>query len=254
MRSKARKYFEPLLNRHDILGSVPLGLRLDVWWRIALQRRHRFVYFRIPKAANSTVSKTLAIHAWPERAALNHRLDAIWAKRQFSRMGPFQTAEDLLENWFCFSFFRNPYSRTLSAFMQKLPKRKYRRAARGAGVKAIDRKNFERFVGWLEQGNLHADIHWAPQTLICPVPIERLHFAGRVETLDQDLALLMNRLFPDAGYRQPETRTRDRQHAVEKLQAFYDEPLRKRVEVLFAEDFEQLGYSTALDAAANGPG
>jgi len=243
-----RYFADKPLAGHPVLGGVPRGLRLKMWWRVSLHRRCGFAYIRIPKAANSTVSKTLALYAWPGRARWMRQRDAIWAKRQYQHFGPRTTVESLLERFFCFSFFRNPYSRTLSAFLQKLEKPKYRWAKRAAGVDRLDGRGFERFVDWLEHGGLHADVHWAPQTLICPVPVARLHFSGRVENLDRDLAALMRRLFPESDYQRPETRQRDRQHAIRRLQEFYTPALAARVHELFIEDFRQLGYPEDLAA------
>lgn len=241
-----RGYAEDRLGNHPVLGRVPHGLRLEVWWRIALSRKCRYVYVRIPKAANSTVSKTLALYTWPERAKWFAAHDAIWAKRRFGRFGWNTTPETLLNDYFTFSFFRNPYSRVLSAYLQKMAKPKYRNMARAANVGEVNEQGSRAFVSWLEDGNLDANIHWSPQTSICPLPVESLDFIGRVEHLDEDLATLMNKLFPDQPYDRPATRERDRQHAVSKLQAFYEGDLVARVRDLYRQDFEVLGYDEAL--------
>lgn len=229
-----------------MLGGVPTGLRLDVWWRTAVSHRHRYVYLRIPKAANSTISKTLALYTWPQRADWFAARDAIWAKRSFARFGWDTTPESLLGQHFTFSFFRNPYSRLLSAYLQKMPKRKYRSMARAAKVTQVDAAGFRAFVAWLEADGLEANIHWAPQTSICPLPVASLNFIGHVESLDADLGTLVGKLFPGQRYDQPATRQRDRQHAVRKLETYYDEDLRRRVFALYRRDFEELGYEPSL--------
>ncbi|MCC5886654.1 MAG: sulfotransferase family 2 domain-containing protein [Gammaproteobacteria bacterium] len=241
-----RHYVELQLSEHAVLGTVPTGLRLEVWWRMAISHRHHYVYVRIPKAANSTVSKTLALYTWPERAQWFAARDAIWAKRRFGRFGWNTTPESLLGEHFTFSFFRNPYTRLLSAYLQKMPKRKYRSLARAARVTQVDETGFRAFVTWLEADGLNANIHWAPQTSICPLPVTSLDFIGHVENLDADLATLMGKLFPDQHYDQPATRQRDRQHAVNKLYTFYDEELAERVFTLYRRDFEELGYQESL--------
>lgn len=241
-----RRHVEQRFAQHPVLGAVPAGLRLEVWWRMAVSRRHGYVYVRIPKAANSTISKTLALYTWPERAHWFASRDAIWAKRRFGRFGWRTTPETLLADYFTFSFFRNPYSRLLSAFLQKMPKLKYQGMARAAQVKQVDEEGFRSFVAWLESGGLDANIHWAPQTSICPLPVASLDFVGHVENLDEDLAALVGRLFPGQCYDQPATRQRDRQHAVHKLQTYYDEALAQRVCALYRRDFEELGYDEAL--------
>lgn len=241
-----RQFAENRLTEHPVLRDVPNGLRLEVWWRIALSRSRRYVYVRIPKAANSTVSKTLALYTWPKHANWFAARDAIWAKRRFGRFGWNTTPDALLNGYFTFTFFRNPYSRVLSAYLQKMPKPKFRNMARAAKVTRVDENGFRSFVSWLEDGHLNADIHWAPQTSICPLPISSLNFVGRVENLDADLSALMSKLFPDQPYAAPATRERDRQHAVKKMHTFYDDALLERVRKLYQQDFEALGYDDAL--------
>ncbi len=101
-------------------------------------------------------------------------------------------------------------------------------------------------MAWLEDGGLNANIHWAQQTSICPLPVSSPDFVGRVENLDEDLGTLVGKLFPDQRYDKPATRERDRQQAASKLHAYYDEDLMRRVFALYGMDFEELGYDGAL--------
>lgn len=58
----------PIRWYHPALNKIPGELRVSVWKRIAVSMERRFIYVRIPKAANSTISLTLAKPLYPEYA------------------------------------------------------------------------------------------------------------------------------------------------------------------------------------------
>jgi hypothetical protein len=180
---------------HPVLWRTNWHLRRPVWARLYCSNEHRFVYFRIPKAANSTISMSLAAcmeAAGPGAPAMRKKTGAqfltsgiVWPE-QFGR-------------YLTFTFVRNPFSRTLSAYFDKVSTAKvsFRRAL------GIDSRplSFREFLERLDAGYLHANIHWAPQTSIILIEPARLDFIGRVETIDDDLPKLLHRIFGPGDHR-----------------------------------------------------
>lgn len=234
---------------HPIVRNVPAELRKGVWARIAVCPRHRFIYLRIPKAANSTITKTLAARVFPERRQeFEIDADAEIAKKSFERLPLICfSRQRILKRFFVFSFFRNPFTRVLSAYLDKIasaPKPVFQWTARSMGLESTSEMSFENFVTFLENDNLDANVHWAPQVRICPFPVEELHFAGKIEQLERDLAIVMEKIFGAGSYGDILMREHNRQRASEKTASFYDESLIKRVGELYREDFDRLGYDS----------
>lgn len=192
-----------------------------------------FFYNRVPKAANSTVMTNLA--------RLKHGEDVAsrTAKRMFTSPARLSAAEVVrFEDLFKFTVVRNPYTRTLSAYLDKV-ERRARRAHRES--------SFREFLLSLQRGKLYGNAHWAPQSALMLIPVERFDFIGKVETLEQDLATIKRRIRPDLE--QPLTSVRSNATgAGDRLRAYYDEELVGLVQDLYAQDFMSFHYDTAFPA------
>jgi hypothetical protein len=243
-------YRKQVLLRHPVMRVVPERLRKEVWARIAVCDKPSFIYVRIPKAANSTVAKTLACHVYPERR--QEFIDdptGTLAKKSFGRMGGWPTWSSTLlrKKYFIFSFFRNPYSRLLSAYLDKiagdLGNPKYRWVSVACGRDATADVTFAEFISLLENGHLLNDLHWVPQTVLCPFKIHELDMIGKIEDLQAGLNQVMEHLWQ---HREPNalvTRQHNRRNASHKLEAYYDKEIKERVYALYRDDFEQIGYA-----------
>ncbi len=135
---------------------------------------------------------------------------------------------------------RDPYSRLLSAFLDKFRSEDYRAKY---GRFDLNRSGFQDFLAFLENGGLRSNQHWGLQTEQIALPIEEyqetLTFSGFPNNLldvltpiaphVRDLAPRVSG--PDAGAPSP---TR----ATEKLAAFYDTSTLGRVDELFVKDLQ----------------
>jgi len=227
----------PFYRRYPYRGGLEFG-RADA--RGALCRRSQFFFNRIPKNANSTVLDVLARQA-AERGEDPRPLNP---KRYFVRPSELtrDQARDLKSGAFKFVFVRNPFSRTLSAYLDKVRTRSRRRHhvwARRQGWETTP--TFLEFCRFLADGGLREDPHWAPQADCLLLPPEHFDFMGRFEWLDDDLSHVVHRVFgatapaiSRAG--PPSTGARD------KLADHYCSEARAIVQRHFAVDFEMLGY------------
>jgi hypothetical protein len=234
------------------LGLFPLYRNIDknlkVKWvinHIALSKINSYCYFRLPKCANSTVTRTLAhydplIHynsetdqnGYQAKKQLNVKIDALLL-----------TPQKVLENYFTFTFVRNPYARTLSAYLDKV-------ASDNTQFKDIRRKvalfgsqGFESFVTYLENGGTYENIHFVGQCNLLPLCPSKLHFIGRVEKLEADLEFVINRIFGEGVYKMAQTSQNAVNHSHNLLSQYYDDSLRKRVYAIYENDFKALGYA-----------
>ena len=205
--------------------------------RIAVDRRHGYIYFRIPKAANSTV-----IRNFIELPAGND-FESGSAKESFARVSQLTWSEvrKLEERFFLFTVVRDPFTRAVSAYFDKV-QRSPRRTKVVSGLRRTveDHISFEEFCDFLESGGLDEDAHWCRQIDLVPCGYERLHAVGRVESLDVDLPGILDRAIghrPEiASYRPHQT------GAGSRLKEIYTPETVERIRTIYRADFETLGY------------
>lgn len=201
-------------------------------------------FSRVPKSANSFVLLELF------KLRSSEELIQQVVKKQYvkpSEMTQEQVAD--FERLFKFTFVRNPYTRTLSAYLDKIIRLE-------KPIKQISRKRlptFSEFCDYLDTGGgLHENIHWAPQTSIILLPAEKFDYIGRIENMDRDLPFVLGKLkdltgrttpadFAPGGSRSGAYRA---PKADDKVDSHYDAKTTEIVTRLYAEDFRQLGYPT----------
>ena len=135
---------------------------------------------------------------------------------------------------YAFTVVRNPYSRVLSCYLDKIatPKRKFREHL------DLDDRNLSLidFLHRLNDGYLRADPHWAPQSELAPFPW--LDFVGRVESLNQDLNAVLAKVFHNAAL-PVVTKTTGQTNSQSKLNEYCGRAERALIARLYARDFEQ---------------
>lgn len=202
-----------------------------------------FFFNRVPKSANSTVTAALARHssyrqplarkAQPKEAFLR---PAFMSARAVAR---------LERDVFTFTFVRNPYRRTLSAFSEKVLRRKPQSRPFYAWFGADREPGFLDFCRYLEAGGLYDDIHWAPQADILLLPVEMFDFIGRVERIGEDLPFVLRRIFGD-GVEVEMKQAGPRSGAGDRAAEHYCDAAQQIVQRLYRADFNAFGYSDGL--------
>lgn len=242
---------EWIKRRHPLARCIDSRVRADwVIRRAAINGAQRYCYFRLPKCANSTVIKTLFRYD-PSLALEADPADVRLMKKLFSGLfGVWSPSpRKLATSHFCFTIVRNPFTRVLSAYLDKIAAAapgQYDYVARSAGVPQAADVSFAEFVTFLENGGLYLNPHWAPQTALLPVKPEWLGFIGRVEDLEADLGHLVDRLFGQEVFEGVVTRY-DRQRGSDtRSEDFYDDDLLYRIFCLYRADFEAFGYGRNL--------
>lgn len=189
---------------------------------------------RIPKAANSTVVTNLA------RLKFGKDVPSKQAKKMFLTPGRLSRAEvESFDSLFKFTVVREPFSRTLSAYLDKIERR---------ALRAGKQSSFSDFLGALEKERyLFSNAHWAPQSALMLIPVEQFDYIGKVENLSADLAFIKQRIRPDIA--EPVTSMKaNATGAKDKLIEYYSPELIQKVRDLYRQDFEAFGYSMDFPA------
>jgi hypothetical protein len=217
--------------------------------RAAISHKSQFIYFRIPKAANSTIIRTL--YAYENNHNTDDYVSRTVKKHYYSRPSSLSRSElkKVEQSYFKFTFVRNPLTRLASAYLDKIvnntrPKK--------CVANYLDRPleapiSFREFCDFLKHGEgLYKDVHWYPQNKLITMPIDKLDFIGKIENLDKDMQYVIERLFHVA----PENINifnwvPHKTNAQSKYKDLYDDYTRRLLFELYEEDFKCFGYDMA---------
>ncbi|MFD2165819.1 sulfotransferase family protein [Thalassotalea euphylliae] len=190
-------------------------------------------YNRVPKAANSTIVSNLV------NTKLGHEIDSPQAKKIFRSPSTLSKYElEQFEGLFKFTVVRDPFSRTLSAFLDKID-RKYNQHHQ--------KVSFKDFLKTLKEGKLHSNLHWAPQSSIFLIPFEKFQFVGRFENLNADLSTIIRHIDnQSAALHSFSRKGPPSTSANEKLRKFYDEECEELVKQMYKQDFALLEYNDSI--------
>jgi hypothetical protein len=226
--------FTPFYRRYPYRNGIALD-SADARGCIDLERG--FFYNRIPKAANSTIVENLAI------LSFGKNIPSKDAKKQFrtpSQLSAQEVAQ--IAHIFRFAVVRNPFTRTLSAYLDKVE----RRAKRNHQA-----SSFKDFLYGLAEQSLYRNAHWAPQSSLLLLPHAHFDFFGKVENLEYDLAFIKEKI--SGGCRNitpPKHFEANATGATKKLSQYYDHESVEIVRSLFRLDFDLFNYSPEFDPRA----
>lgn len=213
------------------------------------------VYTSIPKAGCTTIQTILA-NAWAQSVGKKLIRNSHTPKGQeyliYWNSPGRPPIQDLLEKCYFFTVSRNPYSRVLSAWMDKVKGASKEGIAFAEKFKIADPTNisFEKFIDLLMQCNKETfDHHWATQSSICNFDKVPYTHIGNLESLPDSINWINEHLpFPpiseDARFASHST------GSAKKLSNYYTQSIQEKVYSLYEEDFENFGYSENINLAA----
>jgi len=211
--------------------------------RIAVDRDRGFIYFRVPKAANSTIAATLFPSSKDEVAADT-------AKRVFARASDLtrQEVDELRARFFLFTVVRDPYSRLASAYLHKVRNgvKARRQVVDNYSCANPDDVSFLEFCRFLAEGGRSLNPHWYRQVDLIPCGVQQLHYIGRVESLDEAMSYITARIGGGLSGRIRNVRGHGT-GAAEKLRELYSAETVAIVRELYAADFATFGYGSEPD-------
>ena len=217
-------------------------------YHIICSTRFQYVYVGIPKTGSTTVRRILT---WLEvDGDLTRIPDDIW---NWSQMPiPQLSAADVPiqeaifgEKYFRFTIVRNPYTRILSCYLDKIAGPFHERGVRlrRLGMKSSALISFNEFLCGVKERPL-ADDHWAPQThLLNP---NRIHYdvIGRFESFTSSIVNILKNIDQKAVIPIGElTRDYHATGALSQTEEFIGAHQAKIIEEIYDDDFTTFGYS-----------
>lgn len=241
-----------------IFNQLP-ELQLDR--AIHISRQHSYIYIQVPKAACSTIKANLY---QIEAQSLNFPLKEqryIHDKRSSLLLSAsdigYEKLFDLLEDSKIFKFclVRNPYTRVLSAFLNKILL--YSRTRKKCLTELEDREteslSFIQFLRQIRgQSSLEMNLHWRPQTDLLFWSHIDYQFVGHLENFKGDFEEVIQKIFSQAATAIPtipiQKRAPHATHASSQLSKFYTPEAIDLVREIYREDFLNFNYSLELPA------
>ena len=196
--------------------------------KISYSNENKFVWFHTPKCGTRSMIEFLKKHTKLE-------------PNEASAVGVEHYMEiENFSSYFKFTFVRNPWSRLVSCWSNKI---KTDRKPRGSNRDHYYKQfgpilgyTFPEFVRYLSQeSNVFHDPHWYP--LYSYLPVKELDFVGKIENLKEDLYTVCDKIGIPRG-ELPHKNKSDRKHYTE----YYDDETKQIVAEKYAKDIEYFGY------------
>lgn len=213
--------------------------------RGAISVDDHFFYNRVPKAANTTILASLQ-----KISAEKRGVETFKSPRSYFTRPSHLTRGDIAaikEDFFKFTFVRNPYSRILSAYLDKISSGRghiWRRWAQAQQVTTVP--TFVEFCRYLLTPGLYHDAHWAPQFQCMLMPLDKFDKIGKFENLHSDLNEVLVRIFPTY---KPLIKTRGERitNANSKLRDHFNAEAIDIIKHVYHDDFKLFGYSPLFE-------
>lgn len=222
--------------------------------------RNRYVYFAVDKVANSSIKNSLFEI---EYAPVGKKALTLYDERCSPLLSPYQVPQELLRevlnsgNYFRFAFVRNPYSRLLSCYLDRIltasskPRRQLNAFLKRQGQES-ENVSFDQFIRAIcQQEPIQQNSHWRVQTDDILHGLVDFDFIGKFENLWPDMAVVSSRIWGDL---RPEMANKDvnksprATNAGGKLREYYTPELAALVAERFDSDFDAFGYERNIDA------
>lgn len=193
-----------------------------------ISHKHKFIFLHIPKAAGTSISKALSENSHSIKFRYSHpKLDEY-----------FDSFNDKynLEEYFIFSFCRNPFDRFVSAFnyIKKGGVNRFDKISRDKlGLQNLEFKEFALQL-------LHQDlpVHFIPQAdFFMGKNLNRMNFIGKFENLQQDFDIACDEIGIERSKLTCNNK-RKHKHYIE----YYDDETREIVAKKYAKDIEYFSY------------
>jgi hypothetical protein len=211
-----------------------------------ISHKHKFIFIHIPKCAGSSIRDFYFDKPNLDWKTPNYDLLYGWCpKRKFHLQHA--TAKQLLEtglisskvwdNYYKFTFVRNPWDRAYSAYLWIMRDCKIN----GAFMDFILRKGVFKDLLTNQEMKSTRSCHTWPQTDFFTIKGSYdLDYVGRFETLQEDIKFINNHLNIKKQFKQHSNKSHKR---AKHYSLFYEKTNQRLVESLYNNDIELLKYS-----------
>jgi DNA-binding ferritin-like protein (Dps family) len=162
-----------------------------------------------------------------------------------------------LEGYFKFTFVRNPYTRVLSAYLDKIKGNKVekREIVEVLGMDVNDYENidipFKRFLDTLaSMENKSMNTHFKPQAMQSCYPMMNYNYIGKFEKFEADLIVVLGKVGCSNRFKFLEkvwpsmikTSRHHQTNASNLYDRYYDLETENLVKEIYKQDFLEFGY------------
>jgi Sulfotransferase family len=222
---------------------------------------HNVAYFETPKVACTSIKKYMQDKVYGTPRNLEEK--GLVHDRSLSPIQPLQDYEpDIIKAVFFgdvrrFSFVRNPYSRILSGYLDKIVTNQWEkdRHLPTLGFAPNATPSLSEFLEALKRlPQDDHDIHFAKQSTLLQAKHVTYDFLGRFERFDEDFARLKDLFYNDTT--NDNYATFGKHHASnagDKVNTYFGTAERDLVLDMYGADFELLGYSTDIKKSSEPP-
>ena len=186
----------------------------------------KYIFIHIPKTGGSSIEQLLLkvdgieiknkrLRSYPESIRRKYNIGSYGGNQHYP-ISKFEITSQ--ENYFCFTFVRNPYSRILSEY-------KWQKSELG--------KSFKNFKQFLKTGTY---VPWHRESQ-CEFINENIDFIARFENFQRDVDIICDKIgIPQQQL--PHKNKTEHKHYTE----YYDDETREIVAERYAKDIEYFGY------------
>jgi len=214
-------------------------------------KAHSFLYFETPKVACSSIKRTLQLL---ELGNLGTPPDSVHDKRISVLYGAVSSGWSLEEIFrarqlFRFTFVRNPYTRILSCYLEKILQdaTERRRHQQWLGFTQQEPVSFLEFLQGIDRiPERNRDIHWMSQSATINDPFVLYDYIGRFERLDEDFHEVLNRIGVRAEAPPLQQIHHHKTDAQSRLAEYYGTAELALARRIYEADFPRYGYSLDL--------
>lgn len=210
----------------------------DMLSRVIVDKERKLLYNRIRKNANSFVSSFLFNVLSKEHGSVD--FDRSWrvAKREAPNLSNTLVFSNLAQ-FRSLLVVRHPFSRTLSAFLQKFGTQRYRDRH---GDFELSPSGFAAFVDWLDEGGLALNSHWDLQSREMAFQFPFYSDVVKFEELGARLTQILGDFGYDTTLLANESfvanATKHKTRSDEQIRTFVDAALRRKLARIYAADLE----------------
>jgi hypothetical protein len=210
--------------------------------------RYRYFYLANPKVASTGILRALQ---FAEVNGDTAQLPEIVHNRERSPLLDFTrsvaSADEILqgEQYFRFTYVRNPFTRVLSAYLEKVlaePLEKIRLLPT-LGLPANSSPTFLDFLKAIHgQRDGWRDIHWATQSRLIQSNNIPYHYVGRFESFEHSFPKLLERMGIPKESHKSSTQALHATGAGKRLREFFGPAERDLVLTIYEADFNNFRY------------
>lgn len=238
------------------VGQISKYVPIDVFnYSLNISLKHRYVYVETPKVACSTIKLTLQKFEIQDPDFVPEDFEDIHNRNFSPLLGPTQVGplkkflhrRDIIK----FCFVRNPYTRLLSCYLDKIAGNKPHKSSilRQLGDNPSQLEipiSFQQFIDAVAQQPItFMDPHWRPQYYQTFQDTIKYNIIGKFERFHEDFTRIANSISEKLLYYYHHEH-RHQTNAMQFVREYYNDEIAEKVFNIYKVDFDAFNYPKEL--------